>query len=137
MGRKDFIHHRKRTYGRESHCSVEIVVTFKKNVTSASNICLSQTFSCFCICMFKSEVLKSKVKNPRKQGNMPVNQNSTNRFRFRIPKIPRTRIFSKYLVKLTSPSRYYFFQPISQNYFSLNDDFRHLYKFFGLGTYFI
>ena len=68
MRRKDFIRHRKRTYGRESHRSVEIVVTFKKNVTSASNICLSQSFSCFCICMFKSEVLKSKVKNPRKIG---------------------------------------------------------------------
>ena len=66
---KDFIHHRKRTYGLESHRSVEIVVTFKKNVTSATHICLSQSFSCFCICMFKSGVLKSKVKNPRKRGH--------------------------------------------------------------------
>ena len=66
--RKDFIHHRKRTYGRESHRSVEIVVTFKKNVTSATHICLSQSFGCFCICMFKSEVLKYKVKKPRKRG---------------------------------------------------------------------
>ena len=68
MRRKDFIHYRKRTYGRESHRSVEIVVTFKKNITSATYICLSQSFRCFCICMFKSKVLKSKVKNPRKIG---------------------------------------------------------------------
>ena len=68
MRRKDFIRHRKRTYSRESHRSVEIVVTFKKNVTSATHICLSHSFGCFCICMFKLEVLKSKVKNPRKKG---------------------------------------------------------------------
>ena len=89
MRRKDFIHHRKRTYGRESHCSVEIVVTFKKNVTSATHICLSQSFGCFCICMFKSEVLKSKVKKKtRKRGQYARKSKFYKQIRIRHTKNP-------------------------------------------------
>ena len=64
----DLVQPRKRNYGRESHHSVEIVVIFKKNVTSATSSCFSHSFGCFCICMFESDVLKREVRNPRKRG---------------------------------------------------------------------